>query len=712
MPPELKEQPNWVLWVPIWSGSKWTKCPFQISGYGASTTNPKHWSSFDGVREAYDRAVQEGSIAFHRKGKPAERVPIGGVGFVFDGQPDSEGLVLAGVDFDKVVSGGQIASLACERIKRLGSYCEPSVSGSGLHVIVKAKPLARGIAHGGVEMYTNGRFFTMTGAAPANAQIIAASDAFAALADELLTEKAGSSAGEDNSGGRTDQEDAAAADTSNWFRKLSLGQRSEVVEYAALHIAKYSKLFEQSKNGGNYQEYLRLAFAIARAGVEDAEDIFVKAASTAKDADPEHDLRKFFQNCNNSKPQTDGITVGTLFHAALNCGADFAKWKQLAAECDPKVAMFTPGNEEACRKLLAGVVAADQWTYTLGDVSGPLVILRVPGQAALPEETKWEGDLPGTTLAAPADVMERAERITWMKKGQSGPYRIRPPRDFVTDYLTQMRGRYGARPLRGIVRVPYIDDSGQIRFHQGYDPQTGLFHDKSPIFSDLANPTLHDAKRAANVLLYPFSRYRFEDPTVGQAMLLAAIITAIERPFLPVAPMFVVRSSMPGTGKGLIVRALVRLAFDTAPIFITWGGSSEEFEKRLAALLLQTPSVLSIDNANGMQIKGDLIESIINGGVRGYSPPRVQQDYQGAQSLIRLINRQQSHHHGRHGEAVFVDRHFATFRRSRTRPLPFQPLAHDRASPHGFSYERLYRNAGVPLGGHAATRIGCCRFIR
>jgi primase-polymerase (primpol)-like protein len=38
-----------------------------------------------------------------------------------------------------------------------------SVSGGGLHVIVKARPLKSGIAHHGVEMYTSGRFFTMTG---------------------------------------------------------------------------------------------------------------------------------------------------------------------------------------------------------------------------------------------------------------------------------------------------------------------------------------------------------------------------------------------------------------------------------------------------------------------------------------------------------------------------------------------------------------------
>jgi len=99
----------------------------------------------------------------HEKGKPVRQHPVGGVGFVFDGTPDADGLVFAGVDFDKVISGNRIAPLAKGRIERLRSYTELSVSGGGLHVIVKARRLKSGIAHDGVEMYTSGRFFTMTG---------------------------------------------------------------------------------------------------------------------------------------------------------------------------------------------------------------------------------------------------------------------------------------------------------------------------------------------------------------------------------------------------------------------------------------------------------------------------------------------------------------------------------------------------------------------
>jgi hypothetical protein len=430
---------------------------------------------------------------------------------------------------------------------------------------------------------------------------------------------------------------AAGIHTSAWVERLPAEARSEVIRHAVSHIAKASKLLEQSRHGGNYQEYFKLALAIARSGVPEAEDIFVEAALTAKEADPEQKLREFFRSCECAPARSDGVTVATLLHHADQCGADFSQWKQLAdaqvpvqsgalTKDDPSdtaapEARFVPGNEEHCRKLLDRVVAEDQRTFTLGDPAGPLVILRVPDEEALPASTRWDSDLPGTTLAMPADIMQRAERLRWMQPGNGGGLvRKRPPREFIADYLIQMRGQYGAPPLRGVVRVPRIDEQGEIHFISGYDSHTGLFHDNSPHFEIPQKPSRRDARRAAIALLRPFSKYKFEKRKSGRALVLAAIFTAIERPFLTAAPMFVVRSSMPGTGKGLLVRCLVRLAFDTVPAAVTAGGNSEEFEKRLGALLLQAPGALSIDNANAMQIKGDLLESILTEGGANIRP--------------------------------------------------------------------------------------------
>ena len=246
------------------------------------------------------------------------------------------------------------------------------------------------------------------------------------------------------------------------------------------------------------------------------------------------------------------------------------------------------------------------------------------------EGTEWKGDMPGTTMAKSADVMLCAERLVWMKNGRYGPHRVHPPRPFVGDYIPQVGGR-GARPLRGLTRLPYIDDNGNIRCFSGYDPETGLYNDK-PINLDIPPTVSRDeARQLVDKLLYPFSQYKFKNPEQGRATVLAAIFTILQRPHLSHAPMFIFRSAMAGTGKGKLGRALTELAFATAPAKVTSGGSPEEFEKRLAALLLQTPSAILIDNANGMMIRGDLLESIITEGYADIRPL-------GHSEIIRVYN--------------------------------------------------------------------------
>jgi hypothetical protein len=60
MPTELKLLKNLVLWGGVWNGSKRNKR--QISDHGASQTNPRHWSSFDNVKQAYEGAVRRMSV--------------------------------------------------------------------------------------------------------------------------------------------------------------------------------------------------------------------------------------------------------------------------------------------------------------------------------------------------------------------------------------------------------------------------------------------------------------------------------------------------------------------------------------------------------------------------------------------------------------------------------------------------------------------------
>ena len=279
---------------------------------------------------------------------------------------------------------------------------------------------------------------------------------------------------------------------------------------------KTRNMFELSANGGNYQVYLKLALAIARSGVPDAENIFVEAASIAKDADPEEKLRKFFQDCEHAPQRPDGITVGTLFHYANQYGADFGQWKQIAAEGDPDVAMFVPGNEEDCRTKLARVVAADPCTFTLGDPSGPLVILRVPDKEDLAGGNAM-GRRPAGHDACYCRRCDGAGGADYLDEGRPDGDRIAFAHRAISLMITSRR--CAADTERGLCEVLCECRASMttaiFTSYSGYDPQTGLFHDKSPIVRRSADPSSDDARKAAQVLSIPLFKVPIRRPCSG-----------------------------------------------------------------------------------------------------------------------------------------------------------------------------------------------------
>ena len=156
IPGELLERPQWVWWrletrqTP--KGPRETKVPYDpklgprgSSWKRASSTDPSTWGT-------YQQAIVACRPALNR------------VGFVFS--PDDP---YVGVDMDNCVSAnGAIHPAAHEVTKALGGYCEFSPSGTGLHVITRAR-LLRGRhtlkTPWGDEfaVYDRGRFFTMLG---------------------------------------------------------------------------------------------------------------------------------------------------------------------------------------------------------------------------------------------------------------------------------------------------------------------------------------------------------------------------------------------------------------------------------------------------------------------------------------------------------------------------------------------------------------------
>jgi hypothetical protein len=148
IPAELLELPQWVTWKyekrkDKKGNEKITKVPYSAkSARRASSTDPATWGT---------HAEALAGVEKHQRD---------GIGFVF-----AKSGLHAGVDLDKCRNAetGEIEPWAHEIIVRLNSYSEASPSGTGIHIYLRAIIKGAGRKQGDIEMYDDGRFFTVTG---------------------------------------------------------------------------------------------------------------------------------------------------------------------------------------------------------------------------------------------------------------------------------------------------------------------------------------------------------------------------------------------------------------------------------------------------------------------------------------------------------------------------------------------------------------------
>ena len=141
IPESLKQLNQWVCFKlePNEKKGKADKIPKDPkTGYNAKSNNPATWSD-------YQTAV-----------KAVSRYGFDGIGLEF-----ANGIF--GVDLDNVIEGGKLTAEAQDIIKTLDSYTEYSPSGTGIHILCKGSIPAKDRRKGNVEMYSEGRFFTVTG---------------------------------------------------------------------------------------------------------------------------------------------------------------------------------------------------------------------------------------------------------------------------------------------------------------------------------------------------------------------------------------------------------------------------------------------------------------------------------------------------------------------------------------------------------------------
>lgn len=147
IPQELKQVNNWCVYKLIEDKDrpeKPKKIPINArTGGGAMSNNPSTWCDYE--------------TAVNAVGKYGE-----GLGFFFS--PPYFGVDIDGVDDEiQKYKDGDSNNIISEFIHSLGSYAEYSLSGKGIHIICKGELPQGGRRKANVEMYSEGRYFIMTG---------------------------------------------------------------------------------------------------------------------------------------------------------------------------------------------------------------------------------------------------------------------------------------------------------------------------------------------------------------------------------------------------------------------------------------------------------------------------------------------------------------------------------------------------------------------
>jgi hypothetical protein len=187
------------------------------------------------------------------------------------------------------------------------------------------------------------------------------------------------------------------------------------------------------------------------------------------------------------------------------------------------------------------------------------------------------------------------------------------------------------RPLAGISTAPLLASGGSIRTVEGYDSVTGLWCANIIPVDIPPRPTIDEATGALELLRREFRTFPFADavrqkegpfdlvdlnhpPGQDESAFLIALLTAVCRPSLQLAPGFLINApsiSGSGSGKGLLVRAINAIAYGVQPRAFTTGREKHELDKRLAAELIEAHPAVFLDNVNGTALRSDLMASVL-----------------------------------------------------------------------------------------------------
>lgn len=208
----------------------------------------------------------------------------------------------------------------------------------------------------------------------------------------------------------------------------------------------------------------------------------------------------------------------------------------------------------------------------------------------------------GTIQLVPVGVVNLTETFDKLAKWErvretdDGPVsrRVDCPARIAMAYLARV-GAWKLPALTGVIAAPIMRPDGTILSAAGYDSATGLYLTGTGWPEVPATPTGEEVHRALATLKAPFAEFPFvaeED----LAVLLAAILTALQRRLLESAPLFGFTAPVMRSGKSLLAEAVGVIATGAPAPAMAVSGDREETRKGVASILREGHAIVNLDN--------------------------------------------------------------------------------------------------------------------
>jgi primase-polymerase (primpol)-like protein len=614
VPSFLIARPRWLLWRYEYTDGRWTKVPYQPNRSNGSSTDPKTWSDWESIQIAF-QGDTDGDKFFS------------GIGFALTAE-----LGIVGFDFDHCYNPGTgvINPTVARFLATLNSYTEITPGGDGFRVFtVGALPPddrkqgdfpEAGMAS---ECYSDGRYLTISGHRfGETTEIVANQAGIDAVHSAIFTERIAKRARAYTNGASSAGASANISDQ----KLLTLARK-------AANGIKFTTLYDAGDwNGAGFASRSEADVALCnmlafwtRRNAESIDRLFRASGLMREKWNREDYRRRTIEAAIESCTETfggrghaqDGSGGGG--GGANHADADAGFSDNNSESGSRQLITLDPGNLPVSVDSAEKILVANAERLKIYQRAGEVVRIVSLAQKAAAQVKKRDGMkrpdgaiiLHPVTTPALLEIFERL--IAWQgfnAKGKLVPKNC--PARIANAYLSRV-GFWELPYLAGVVEAPMLRPDGTVLDVPGYDEATEMFLDAPEGWPAIpASPTRADAEEALRVLREPFKQF----PFVGEGseeVLLAGILTALQRRLLESAPLFGVSAPSQRSGKSLMVESIGIISNGRIPAAAGVSSQSEELRKAITSILREGHLIAHLDNITYPLDSPDLARAITQG---------------------------------------------------------------------------------------------------